>query len=117
MLWACLECTTRYAFDLQACPHCGSAERQEDGMPKITVARGATYPPDDTTNEEETAEWPGKLSSASTKKRPSTPETSETTLQSPAPTTESRYVRARKASSSAVSTATSGPETVVSEKK
>lgn len=111
MLWECLECSTRYALDLQACPHCHSTERRENGMPKITVARGATYPLDDTTVEEETAEWPGKPSSASETKLSSTPKTSETTLQQPAPTTASRSRKVRKESSSADSTGTSGPGT------
>lgn len=40
MLWSCLECSTRYALDLRACPHCGSTHREEGDMPKITFYGG-----------------------------------------------------------------------------
>lgn len=103
MLWECLECSTRYAWDLQACPHCGSQSREESGMPKITVAKGATFKP------EEAAEWPGKPSSASETKPSSTPETSETTRPKPVRSTGSRSKKAREVSSSASSATTGGP--------
>jgi hypothetical protein len=109
MLWECLECSTRYAWDLQACPGCGSDHREESGMPKITVANGATHAPVE--KEKEEPEWPGNPSSASTKKPSSTPETSETTRPKPARSTGSRSKKAREASSSASSVTTDGPET------
>lgn len=43
MLWTCAACTTRYAHSLQVCPHCGSPEREEDGMPKTSVIGGPSY--------------------------------------------------------------------------
>lgn len=33
-LWVCSGCSTRYAPGLEACPHCGSAERVEEGSLK-----------------------------------------------------------------------------------
>jgi hypothetical protein len=43
VLWRCLDCTTRYAASLAVCPHCGSTEREEDGMPKNTRHAGPSY--------------------------------------------------------------------------
>src|SRR5947207_2663777 len=38
-LWVCMGCTTRYAVDAPACPHCGAIDWTEDwradDMPKI----------------------------------------------------------------------------------
>jgi predicted nucleic acid-binding Zn-ribbon protein len=49
MLWACTECTTRYAAGLAACPHCGATSYQEapggavpDGAPVLPAGRAAT---------------------------------------------------------------------------
>jgi hypothetical protein len=36
----CAECTTQFAAELDACPHCGGTDFQEDGMAKISVAMG-----------------------------------------------------------------------------
>jgi predicted nucleic acid-binding Zn-ribbon protein len=52
VLWVCLNCGTRYAGTLKACPHCGSAEcvadyeLEEAAVPKITVSGGASHPED-----------------------------------------------------------------------
>lgn len=43
MLWRCLACTTRYAHSLVVCPHCGSTEREEDGVPKTSAVGGPSY--------------------------------------------------------------------------
>lgn len=44
MLWACVECTTRFAPGLAACPHCGGRTFQEApggvveaGAPVLTI--------------------------------------------------------------------------------
>ena len=42
-LWVCLACGTRYAVGLPRCPHCLSADHEEDGVPKITTA-GVSFP-------------------------------------------------------------------------
>lgn len=42
MLWYCCNCTTAYAVGLEACPHCGSTEYQEEPVSKITVHGGFT---------------------------------------------------------------------------
>lgn len=42
-LLACLGCGTRFAVGLEACPHCGSEDFEEDGLPKITNA-GVSFP-------------------------------------------------------------------------
>lgn len=112
--WTCLECTTAYAVGLQACPNCRATDYEETGMPKITVASGATY----TAEEKEAMEWPSETSSSASETKPSpTHETSEADPQKPAPTTETRSAKGRKGSSTARSVTTSGPETGDSDTK
>lgn len=43
-LHVCCDCTTKFAPDAPACPHCGCRKSIEEGaeMPKITVHGGAT---------------------------------------------------------------------------
>lgn len=120
MLWECLECSTRYALDLQACPHCGSDHREED-MPKITRHGGASdardipvAADDDVVSvapERSEQPSPGNSSSASPKRTASTSKKSAPNRQRPARTTVSRSSRDPEANSSAGGTATSGPET------
>ena len=44
-LLSCLKCTTRFAVGLVHCPHCWSEDFEEaDGVGKITVAGGASFP-------------------------------------------------------------------------
>lgn len=50
MLQVCQACTTRYAVDLPACPHCGSTDRiHESQLPEVppdpTLAADSTPPP------------------------------------------------------------------------
>lgn len=121
MLWTCLECTTRYAWGLRACPHCGSAERLEDGMAKITVhggpsdARDVVVPEDNVVSESDEGSdqpSPGTSSSASTEKTPTTSVRSSPTRRRRARTTESPSSLDPEASSSASSTTTTnGPVT------
>ena len=42
-LWHCTACTTAYSVGAPCCPHCGSTEHEEDGMPKITKHGGPSY--------------------------------------------------------------------------
>lgn len=42
-LWICEGCTTKYAVGLHRCPRCHSTDfHEEDSMPKISRAAGAT---------------------------------------------------------------------------
>jgi hypothetical protein len=106
MLWHCLECTTCYALDLQACPNCGSTNREESGMPKITVHEGPT-------NADEELKWAGTDSSASTNEPETNSEPSEPKDPSPARKTAASSSKRSKGSSTARSgrATTSGPET------
>ena len=92
MLWSCLECSTRYALDLRACPHCGSARREEDDMPKISVHGGASdaqY----IVKDQPTAEVPAEGS-----ERPSAGSSSSTSPQKTASTSKkSAATRPRRA--------------------
>lgn len=123
MLWECLECTTRYACDLQACPNCGSAERLEDGMAKISVHGGPSEARDvpaadeaEAVVEVEAADEGSEQPSPGTSSSVSTPKTASTSAKSVkrpsrARTTASRSSQGREENSSASSTGTSGPVT------
>lgn len=41
--WACQGCRTVYAVGIPACPHCGSADYEEDGVAKANPETGATF--------------------------------------------------------------------------
>jgi hypothetical protein len=108
MTLTCADCTTVYAVGIRACPHCRSERivREDNGMPKITVAAGATHPDTDLTEDEKGGEQssPGTSSSTSPENSPTKPEPSESSRPSRARTTESRSKKARTGSSSAGST-------------
>lgn len=51
MLWACVDCTARYAVGATACPQCGSTKYQEapggvveDGAPVLDCAPSSPEP-------------------------------------------------------------------------
>lgn len=137
MLWDCLECHTRYACDLQACPNCGSTDRVEDGMAKISRLRGpsnardpklnvkpepdpvvtedaapeadAEEPKSDTERGEQPS--PGTNSSASTRKTTASSKKSAAPRRGRVRTTESPSTPDPEASSSAPGATTSTSET------
>ncbi|GAA1749444.1 hypothetical protein GCM10009734_66670 [Nonomuraea bangladeshensis] len=104
-LWVCLGCSTRFAVGVEACPHCGGTEHEEEGMPKITRLGGASVAPVHLPKEEPS---PGNSSETSSEKQ----QTSEQPAKQPrprrAPTTGSRSSKGRKGSSTARSTDGSG---------
>jgi hypothetical protein len=41
--WRCMGCRTVYAVGIPSCPHCGTADYEEDGVAKASAEAGATH--------------------------------------------------------------------------
>jgi hypothetical protein len=107
VLKKCGECSTEYAVDLDACPHCGDTQAEEVAGPSYLTGADDAEPGEDPDEPEEEPS-PGSSSPTSDEKQPSRSASSETSGPKPAPTTVSPSPKAPAGSSTAGGTATSG---------